>query len=161
MKWIPMIVGVCMFMAALMASCNDDTTRVGIGEGGIVTSVAVEPSVASPGDTLLLTITVMNWGSETYEHEFGCIQQFGYTIDAPEGEGSVHDPCLVNPAMSHLVIPAGESKIIEMRVCTNRAGCIGDCWPLSEDVLHPGLYRIRGGMLNGEEHWGEDYFILR
>lgn len=161
MKWIPVIVGVCMVMASLMASCNDDTARVGIGEGGIITSVAVRPSVASPGDTLLLTITVMNWSSETYELVFGCGQQFGYAIDSPESKGSVYDPCLVNPSMSHLVIPARGSKIVEMRVCTNRAGYIEWCWPLSEDVLPPGFYRIRGGMLNGAEHWGQDYFILR
>ena len=159
-NWIFGGAALWLLMLAFIPCCDDEVTHPR-GEEGIITRVTVQPHRAAPGDELLLCVVVENRRAESFELDFGCIQQFGYSIEIPDSGGFIYDPCLVSPALSHLSIPAWGNKTISMTVSTNRGAYCPDDWPLSEDLLPPGSYRIRGGILGNKYPWGADHFVLQ
>jgi hypothetical protein len=151
---------ILFLLVAFIPGCGDEVIQPSSGEQGIVTRVVVQPHRAAPGEKLVLTIVIENRSAEPFEGTFGQ-KQVDFTIEIIQSKEFIYDSCPYTPAVvSHLSIPAWGSKTFYRTVSTDRAGYACWNWPLAEDVLPPGLYKIRGGMMGGEHQWETDFFYL-
>ena len=133
----------------VMVGCSEDETPTTPppSQTGVQITLTVSPERVRVGQTVELTLEVMNHGPNEVELDFQCLDHFGFRIEDADGSMHLEFPGLCVIESHSLVMDPGWKKTLKHEI---------------QGTLAPARYVVTGGILENEDAypWKETALVV-